>query len=41
MEVIHTTYAMMKMLGPKGVIMIKADKHDTLACESATLTHVE
>jgi hypothetical protein len=30
--VIHTAYAMMKMPGPKGVITIKADKCDALAC---------
>jgi hypothetical protein len=36
--VIHTAYATMKMSGPKGVIMIMADQHDTLACENATLT---
>jgi hypothetical protein len=40
MIVIHTAYATMKMPGPKGVITIKADQQDTLACENATLTHV-
>jgi hypothetical protein len=40
MSIIHTAYAMMKMPGPKGVITIKADQRDTLACENATLTHV-
>jgi hypothetical protein len=39
MAVIHTGYATMKMPGPKGVITIKADQRDTLACENATLTH--
>jgi hypothetical protein len=39
MTVIHTAYAMMKMPGPKGVITIKADQRDALACENATLTH--
>jgi hypothetical protein len=41
MAVIHTTYAMMKMPHPKGVIVIKAEQHDALACENATLTQVE
>jgi hypothetical protein len=35
--VIHTAYATLKMPSPKG--MIKADQHDALACENATLTH--
>jgi hypothetical protein len=39
MRVIHITYATLKMLGPKGVITIKADQHDALACENATLMH--
>jgi hypothetical protein len=39
MAVIHTAYAMMKMPGPKGVITIKADQRDALACENVTLTH--
>jgi hypothetical protein len=39
MTVIHTTYATMKMPGPKGVITIKSDQRDALACENATLTH--
>jgi hypothetical protein len=40
MAVIHTIYTTMKMPGPKGVITIKADQRNALACESATLTHV-
>jgi hypothetical protein len=40
MAVIHTTYATMKMPGPMGMITIKADQRDTLACENAILTHV-
>jgi hypothetical protein len=40
MAVIHTTYATMKMLGPNGMITIKADQRDTLTSENATLTHV-
>jgi hypothetical protein len=39
--VIHTAYATMKMPSPNGVITIKADQWDTLACENATLSHVE
>jgi hypothetical protein len=39
MAVIHTAYATMKMSGPKGVITIKADQQDVLACENATLMH--
>jgi hypothetical protein len=39
MSVIHTAYAMLKMPEPKGVITIKADQCDVLACENATLTH--
>jgi hypothetical protein len=37
--VIHTAYATIKMLGPKGVITPKSDQRDALACENATLTH--
>jgi hypothetical protein len=40
MVVIHTAYATMDMLGPKGVVTIKADQRDALACENATMTHV-
>jgi hypothetical protein len=40
MAVIHTTYATLKMFGPKGMITIKADQRDALTCENATLTHV-
>jgi hypothetical protein len=39
MAVIHTAYATMKMPSPKGVITIKADQRDALACEYATLMH--
>jgi hypothetical protein len=39
MIVIHTAYATIKMTGPKGVITIKADQHDALACENTILTH--
>jgi hypothetical protein len=41
MTVIHTTYATLKISDPKGMITIKADQHDALTCENATLTHVE
>jgi hypothetical protein len=40
MAVIHTTYTTMQMSGPKGVITIKADQQDALACENAPLSHV-
>jgi hypothetical protein len=40
MAVIHTAYAMIKMSGPKGVITLKSDQGDALACENASLTHV-
>jgi hypothetical protein len=40
MVVIHTAYATMKMLGSKGVITIKEDQQDALACENATLRYV-
>jgi hypothetical protein len=30
----------LKMHGSKGVITIKADHYDDLACENTTLTHV-
>jgi hypothetical protein len=36
--VVHIAYATMKMPGPKGVIMIKANQRDALACENAMLT---
>jgi hypothetical protein len=39
MAVIHTAYAAIKMPGPRGVITLKLDQCDVLACENATLTH--
>jgi hypothetical protein len=39
MAVIHTVYATMKMLGPKGVVTIKANQWDALICENVTLTY--
>jgi hypothetical protein len=39
MAVIHTAYATMKMPGPKGVITIKADQRDALACENTSLSY--
>jgi hypothetical protein len=39
MAVIHTAYAIVKMPGPRGVITLKSDQCDTLACESTMLTH--
>jgi hypothetical protein len=40
MAVIHTAYATIKMPGPKGIIVLKSDQRDALACENAALTHV-
>jgi hypothetical protein len=39
MAVIHTAYATIKMLSPRGVITLNSDQCDALACENATLTH--
>jgi hypothetical protein len=39
MVVIHTAYAIIKMSGPKGIITIKSNQRDALACENAALTH--
>jgi hypothetical protein len=39
MTVIHIIYPTMKMPDPKGVITIKVDQSDALACKNATLTH--
>jgi hypothetical protein len=39
MAVIHTAYATIKMPGPKGVIILKSDQWDAIACENAALTH--
>jgi hypothetical protein len=39
MIVIHTTYVVMKMLGPKGLLTIQGDQLDALACENASLAH--
>jgi hypothetical protein len=39
MAVIHNAYATIKMSGPRGVITLKSDQYDTLACENTTLTH--
>jgi hypothetical protein len=39
MAVIHTAYATIKMPGPKGVITLKSDQRDVVACENAALTH--
>jgi hypothetical protein len=40
MAVIHTAYVTIKMPGPKGVITLKSDQRDDVACENAALTHV-
>jgi hypothetical protein len=39
MMVIHTAYDTIKMSGPKGIIVLKSDQCDALACENAVLTH--
>jgi hypothetical protein len=39
MAVIHTAYVAIKMLGPKGVITLKSDQRDAVACENVALTH--
>jgi hypothetical protein len=38
MTIVHTAYASIKMPGPKGVITIKSDQCDALACENAALS---
>jgi hypothetical protein len=38
MAVIHTAYATIKMPSPRGVITLKSDQCDPLACENAALT---
>jgi hypothetical protein len=40
MAVIHTAYTTINMPDPKGVITIKVDQRDALACEDASLSHV-
>jgi hypothetical protein len=39
MAVIHTAYATIKMTGPKGIIILKSDQRDALACDNAALTY--
>jgi proline racemase len=39
MVVIHTAYATLKLSSPKGVITIKVNQRDALACENVTLMH--
>jgi hypothetical protein len=38
MVIIYTAYATIKIPSPKGVITIKSDQRDTLACENAALS---
>jgi hypothetical protein len=40
MMIIYTPYAIIKLSGPRGVITLKSDQRDALACENASLTHV-
>jgi hypothetical protein len=39
MLVIHTAYATVKMPVPRGVITLKSNQRDALACENTSLTH--
>jgi hypothetical protein len=39
MAVIHTAYTTVKMTSPRGVITLKSDQCDALACENAALTN--
>jgi hypothetical protein len=39
MAVVHTAYATIKMLGPKGIITLKSGQYEALACENATLIY--
>jgi hypothetical protein len=39
MAVINIAYTRIKMPGPRGVITLKSDQRDALACENAALTH--
>jgi hypothetical protein len=39
MAIIHTAYATIKMPGPKGMITIKSNQRDALACENAALSY--
>jgi hypothetical protein len=39
MSVIYTAYATIKMPSPRGVITLKSNQHDALACENAALTY--
>jgi hypothetical protein len=39
MSVIHTAYATIKMSSPRGVITLKSNQHNALACENTALTH--
>jgi hypothetical protein len=41
MAVIHTAYVTIKIPGHRGVITLKLDQRDALACENASLTHTE
>jgi hypothetical protein len=38
--VVHTAYATIKMPKPKGVITLKSNQHDALACDNTTLTYI-
>jgi hypothetical protein len=38
-SIILTAYTTIKMPGPKGIIVLRSDQRDSLACENAALTH--
>jgi hypothetical protein len=39
MAAIHTAYATIKMPGLRGVITLKSNQRNAIACENAALTH--
>jgi hypothetical protein len=39
MAAIHTAYATIKMPGLRGVITLKSNQRNAIACENVTLTH--
>jgi hypothetical protein len=41
LTVIHTAYATIKILGPKGIITLTSDHRDAVACENVALTQAE
>jgi hypothetical protein len=39
MMIIYTPYAIIKLPGPRGVVTLKSDQRDALACKNPSLTH--